>query len=91
MVPKLQLVMLLSLRVIASITTDLYVVVSTIATCMLLFWLLSLAYPVSFIAPPVAAVSFIVHLLLSFRPLFTTVSNNSSIHLLLMIFNYAVI
>lgn len=91
MVPKLQLVMLLSLRVIASITTDLYVVVSTIATCvllvrllrtcMLLFWLLPLAYPVSFIA----------HLLLSFRPLFTTVSNNSSIHLLLTIFNYAVI
>ena len=71
MVPKLQLVMLLSLRVIASITTDLYVVVSTIATCMLLFrllrtcmllfWLLSLAYPVSFIA----------HLLLPFRLLCT--------------------
>lgn len=83
--------MLQSLRVIASITTDLHVVVSTIAicvllfrllrTCMLSFRLLPLAYPVSFIA----------HLLLPFRPLFTTASSNSSIHLLLTIFNYAVI
>ena len=73
--------MLQSLRAIASITTDLHVVVSTIAICMLPFRLLPLAYPVSFIA----------HLLLPFRPLFTTASSNSSIHLLLTIFNYAVI
>lgn len=86
MVPKLQLVMLQSLRAIASITTDLYVVVPIIATCVLLFRLLRTCMLPFRLLPLAYPVSFIAHLLLPFRPLLTTVSSNSSIHLLLTIF-----